>query len=166
MPLPAALRELLTAHGPSGYEAAPAAVWRRQAEAFAEVEGDALGSSTARVAGTGGGPTVAIVGHIDEIGLIVTHVDDKGFLWFKGVGGWDPIVLVGQRLEVLTREGPVAGVVGKRPIHLLDAEEVSVKAGDVEFTAKVRIDTPKEREYYKHGGILQFVLRQLMAPTG
>jgi aconitate hydratase len=47
-----------------------------------------------------------------------------------------------------------------------DAEEVSVKAGDVEFTAKVRIDTPKEREYYKHGGILQFVLRQLMAPTG
>jgi aconitate hydratase len=44
-----------------------------------------------------------------------------------------------------------------------DAEEVSVKAGDVEFTAKVRIDTPKEREYYKHGGILQFVLRQLMA---
>ena len=43
------------------------------------------------------------------------------------------------------------------------AEEVSVKAGDVEFTAKVRIDTPKEREYYKHGGILQFVLRQLMA---
>jgi aconitate hydratase len=44
-----------------------------------------------------------------------------------------------------------------------DASEVSVKAGDVEFTAKVRIDTPKEREYYKHGGILQFVLRQLMA---
>src|SRR6476620_7331708 len=111
MSLPAALRELLTAHGPSGYEAAPAAVWRRQAEAFAGVEG------------TGGGPTVAIVGHIDEIGLIVTHVDDKGFLWFKGVGGWDPIVLVGQRIVVSTRSGPVAGVVGRKPIHLIEADE-------------------------------------------
>ena len=44
-----------------------------------------------------------------------------------------------------------------------DAKEVTVKAGDTEFTARVRIDTPKEREYYKHGGILQFVLRQLVA---
>jgi aconitate hydratase len=44
-----------------------------------------------------------------------------------------------------------------------DASEVSVRAGEVEFTAKVRIDTPKERDYYKHGGILQFVLRQLMS---
>src|ERR687890_813003 len=123
MSLPAPLRELLTAHGPSGYEEAPAAVWRRQAEAFAEVEGDALGSSTARVAGTGGGPTVAIVGHIDEIGLIVTHVDDDGFLWFSGVGGWDPVILVGQRVEIATRDGVVAGVVGKKPIHLLKDEE-------------------------------------------
>src|SRR5919107_2768789 len=123
MSLPAPLRELLTAHGPSGYEEAPAAVWRRQAEAFAEVEGDALGSSTARVAGTGGGPTVAIVGHIDEIGLIVHHIDDDGFLWFSGVGGWDPIILVGQRVEVSTRDGIVHGVVGKKPIHLLKEEE-------------------------------------------
>src|SRR4051795_2502368 len=97
MAVPELLQELITAHGPSGYEGAPAAAWRRAAEAFAEVENDLLGSSTARVGGTGDGLTVAVVGHIDEIGLIVTHVDDKGFLWFAGVGGWDPQILVGQR---------------------------------------------------------------------
>jgi endoglucanase len=119
MAVPGVLHDLLTAHGPSGYEEAPAAVWRRHAESFAEVEGDTLGSSTARVKGTGGGPTVAVVGHVDEIGMIVTHIDDKGFAWFIGVGGWDPQVLIGQRVSIITREGPVMGVVGRKPIHLL-----------------------------------------------
>ncbi|MCW2967276.1 MAG: family metallopeptidase [Solirubrobacteraceae bacterium] len=123
MAVPQALRDLLTVHGPSGYEDAPAAVWRRHAEAFAEVEGDTLGSSTARVPGTAGGPTVAVVGHIDEIGLIVTHIDEKGFAWFIGVGGWDPQVLIGQRVSIATRDGAVPGVVGRKPIHLLREEE-------------------------------------------
>jgi putative aminopeptidase FrvX len=123
MATPEVLKDLLTAHGPSGYEQAPAAVWRKHAEAFAEVETDTLGSSTARVKGTADGPTVAIVGHIDEIGLIVTHVDDKGFLWFIGVGGWDPQVLIGQRVVLATRDGAVDGVIGRKPIHLLRKEE-------------------------------------------
>lgn len=121
--VPDALRELLCAHGPSGYEDAPAAVFRRLAGEFAEVEGDVLGSSTARVTGTDGGGTVAIIGHADEIGLIVTHVDDQGFLWFTGVGGWDAMVLVGQRVVVSTREGPVPGVVARKPIHLLKEDD-------------------------------------------
>jgi endoglucanase len=122
---PQVLLELLTAHGPSGYEEAPAAVWRRHAEAFAEVEGDTLGSSTARVRAhpPGDGLTVAVVGHADEIGLIVTHIDDKGFAWFIGVGGWDPQVLIGQRVVLATRDGAVPGVVGRKPIHLLREEE-------------------------------------------
>ena len=66
---------------------------------------------------------MAIVGHIDEIGLIVHHIDDDGFLWFTGVGGWDPVILVGQRVEIATRDGVVLGVVGKKPIHLLKTEE-------------------------------------------
>ena len=66
---------------------------------------DTVGSTVARVPGTGGGRSVAVVGHIDEIGLIVHHIDDDGFLWFTGVGGWDPIVLVGQRVEIATRGG-------------------------------------------------------------
>jgi putative aminopeptidase FrvX len=123
MPLPDVLRRLLAAPGPSGYEQPAAAVFREAAAAFAEVTHDTVGSTVARVAGTAGGPSLAIVGHIDEIGLIVHHVDDDGFLWFTGVGGWDPMILVGQRVQIATRAGAIGGVVGKRPIHLLRDED-------------------------------------------
>jgi len=114
MPLPDLLRRLLTAPGPSGYETAASAVWREAASSFAGVSGDALGSSVARVDGTEGGPTLAVLGHIDEIGLMVTHVDESGFLSFLTVGGWRAEVLLGQRAELLTRDGPVQGVVGRK----------------------------------------------------
>ena len=123
MPLPDTLRRLLTAPGPSGYEQPAAAVFREAAGAFAEITYDTVGSTVARVKGTGDGPFVAVVGHIDEIGLIVHHVDDDGFLWFTGVGGWDATILVGQRVCVATRDGSVVGVVGKKPIHLIKDEE-------------------------------------------
>jgi endoglucanase len=123
MPLPETLRRLLTAPGPSGYEQPAAAVFRDAAGAFAEITYDSVGSTVARVKGTGEGLFTAVVGHIDEIGLIVHHIDDDGFLWFTGVGGWDPVILVGQRVEVLTRDGHIPGVVGKKPIHLLKEEE-------------------------------------------
>jgi endoglucanase len=123
MPVPEVLRKLLTAPGPSGYEQAAAAVFRDAASGFAEVSHDTVGSTVARVKGTADGPLLAVIGHIDEIGLIVHHIDDDGFLWFSGVGGWDPIILVGQRVEIATRDGVVHGVVGKKPIHLLKEEE-------------------------------------------
>jgi endoglucanase len=103
------------------------------------------------VKGTGDGPLLTVVGHIDEIGLIVTNVDDKGFLHFTGIGGWDTQILVGQRVEVVTKDGTVPGVVGKKPIHLLRDEErkkvaelkdlhidIGAKDGD-EARGKVRI---------------------------
>ena len=124
VPIPDVLRQLITAPGPSGYEQAPAAVFREACAAFgAEVTTDTVGSTVARVGGTAGGKLTAIVGHVDEIGLLVHHIDDEGFLWFTGVGGWDPVILVGQRVEIATREGTVLGVVGKKPIHLLKDEE-------------------------------------------
>src|SRR3954447_16995518 len=123
MPLPDTLHQLVTAAGPSGYEQAPAAVFREAAAKFAEVSYDSVGSTVARVAGTGAGKSVAVIGHIDEIGLIVHHIDDDGFLWFTGVGGWDPIILVGQRVEISTRDGRVPGVVGKKPIHLMKEDD-------------------------------------------
>ena len=75
------------------------------------------------VAGTGEGPSLAIVGHVDEIGLIVTHIEDSGFLRFIGVGGWDPQILIGQRVLLATKDGPIPGVVGKKPIHLLKPDD-------------------------------------------
>jgi putative aminopeptidase FrvX len=114
MPVPELLRKLLTAPGPSGYETPAAAVWREAASKFAEVTSDALGSSVARVPGTGGGPLLALLGHIDEIGLLVTHVDEHGFISFLTIGGTRADVLLGQRVELLTRGGSVPGVIGRK----------------------------------------------------
>jgi endoglucanase len=98
-------------------------VFRDVASSFAEVDVDVMGTSTARVAGTASGLSLAVVGHVDEIGLIVSHIDDDGFLHFMGVGGWDPTILIGQRVELTTRDGLIPGVIGKKPIHLLKDED-------------------------------------------
>ncbi len=126
MPVPDVLRSLLTAPGPSGYEKEAARVFADAASSYASsVVTDTMGSTVARVDGTAseGGLLTAVVGHIDEIGLLVSHIDDKGFLWFIAVGGWDPVILVGQRLELLTAGGRIPGVVGKKPIHLLEPDD-------------------------------------------
>jgi putative aminopeptidase FrvX len=117
---PELLARLLSTAGPSGYEAPAAEVWR-EAASFGTLETDRLGSSIVRVGDAR--PLVAVVGHIDEIGLAITHVDEKGFAYFTPIGGWDAQILVGQRLEVRTKDGPVTGVVGRKPIHLLKDEQ-------------------------------------------
>jgi putative aminopeptidase FrvX len=118
--IPELLEKLLRPGAPSGHEGPAAEVWR-EAASFASLSADGLGSSIARVGE--GAPLLAVVGHIDEIGLVVTHVDEKGFLWFSPIGGWDPQVLVGQRVEVRGRGGLVPGVVGRKPIHLLEPDQ-------------------------------------------
>jgi putative aminopeptidase FrvX len=112
--IPQALERLLTAPGPSGQEEPASAVWRQEASAFGQVSSDVLGSSWVRVPGTGKGPLLALVGHIDEIALVVTHAGDDGLMAVRQLGGFDPHVLLGQRLDVLTRGGPVPAVVGAR----------------------------------------------------
>lgn len=117
---PRLLDDLLRAGAPSGYEGPAAAVWR-EAASFAELSVDGIGSSIARIGQ--GAPLLAVVGHIDEIGLVVTHLDEKGFVWFAPVGGWDPQILVGQRVQIQGRGGLVPGVVGRKPIHLLEPDQ-------------------------------------------
>ena len=116
------LKRLLSTPGPSGNEGAAAKVWREEAGGFAEVRGDRMGNSFATI-GAGGSPKVMLSGHIDEIGVMITHIDDQGLLRFTGVGGWDPQVLVGQRVRIQTSDGEVPGVIGKKAIHLMEAEE-------------------------------------------
>ena len=169
MSLPPVLRALLTAPGPSGYEAAPSVVWRDAASAFADVSSDTLGSSLARVEGRegGGGPLLAVVGHIDEIGIIVTHVGDDGLIYFRPIGGWNADVLLAQRVELQTKDGPLLGVVarprrkqkrGEEParteldelhvdIGAADADEARslVRPGDVGVVAGEPLELPNRR---------------------
>ncbi len=117
------LKRLLNTPGPSGFEANAARTWRDEAASFADrVDTDVSGNSWALL-GEGGSPRVMLAGHIDEIGGRVTHIDDEGYLYFEGIGGWDPQVLVGQRVRLLARAGDVLGVIGKKPIHLIKPDE-------------------------------------------
>lgn len=119
------LIQLLDAPGPSGHEGAAVAVWRAAAEEFAHrTWSDVNGNGFAEI-NPDGAPTVMLAGHADEIGLMVHHIDDEGFLWVVGVGGWDPQVLVGQRVDILTGQGVVAGVVGRRAVHLIRGDDES-----------------------------------------
>ncbi len=117
------LERLLDAAGPSGFEVRAARVWREEAAKFAaDVHVDVNGNSFASV-NPKGSPRVMLAGHIDEIGLQITHIDPEGFVYVAEIGGWDPQVLVGQRVRILTSNGTVSGVIGKKAIHLIEPEE-------------------------------------------
>jgi putative aminopeptidase FrvX len=117
------LRRLLETPSPSGYEQRIQQVVREYVEPFADsVETDVHGNLI--VGRNPQGPLrVMLAGHCDQIGFVVQYFDDQGFLYVQPIGGWDPIVLIGQRLTVWTASGPVAGVIARKPIHLLSDEE-------------------------------------------
>jgi len=117
------LKTLLATPSPSGYEAPKQAIVRQYLSQFAtDVETDVHGNVHGVV--NPGSPTrVMFAGHCDQIGLVVHYIDDDGFLYVQAIGGWDPMQLVGQRLNVWTKSGAVPGVIARKPIHLLSDEE-------------------------------------------
>lgn len=116
-------QQVLEAPSPSGYEEPVQRLVREYAAPFADdVRTDTHGNVV--VAVNPGAPLrVMFAGHADQIGLIVTYIDDSGFIYSKPIGGWDPQQLVGQRMTVHTASGPVPAVISRKPIHLLDEEE-------------------------------------------
>jgi endoglucanase len=142
-------------------------VWRAACSEFAEVGSDLVGSSFARVAGIGDGPRLVIVGHIDEIGLHVSHIDDDGYLRFGEVGGWDPAVLVGQRVRVMTRGGAISGVVGRKPIHLLkdDDRKKVPELKDLHIDVGAR-DGEQARELVRIGDVAVIDAEPIELPGG
>jgi endoglucanase len=165
---PELLQNLLTAAGPSGREIDPARVWREWCAKFAdEVGADNVGSSFARVKGTAGGPTLAVIGHIDEIGIHVSHIDDEGYLRFGEVGGWDPIVLIGQRVKIATRGGAVTGVIGRKPIHLIKGSErekaPAIKDLHIDIGVK---DADEARELVRIGDAAVIDVQPIELPNG
>ncbi len=112
------LRQLLTTPSPSGYESAGQRIWCDYAREFAdEVRTDAYGNAVA-VLNPRGDPKVMLDGHVDEIGLMVKHIDEKGYVYFQRIGGVDPALVRGKRVNVHTAKGVVRGVIGAPAIHL------------------------------------------------
>jgi len=116
-------KTVLQTPSPSGYESPLQAVVREYAGRFAdEVSTDVHGNVIA-VKNPGAPVRLMLAGHCDQIGLIVQHVDENGFVYLQPIGGWDPVVLVGQRMTVWATDGPVFGVIARKPIHLITEEE-------------------------------------------
>jgi endoglucanase len=123
------LRGLCAAPAPAGFEAPVLARVRDRLSALSAPEGDPLGNVWGTVKGEGA-PHVVVTAHADQIGLIVTYVDEKGFVSFDKIGGVDPQLLPGRNLIVQSSKGPVDGVVGRKPSHKMSKDE-RAKAPDL-----------------------------------
>lgn len=120
---PEFLTALLEARSPTGYEQEAQAVIDRFVKPEADdYQRDALGNRMATL-NPEGDPVLMLAGHMDELGLQVKYVDDKGFVYFDTLGGHDPVMVSGRRVVILSEKGEVRGVTGKRAIHLMDAED-------------------------------------------
>jgi endoglucanase len=113
---------LVETTGPSGYEESTQQVWRERVGQAAETQTDLLGNTIA-VINPNGSPRVVLEAHIDEIGVQVRYIDENGFLYFNTLGGFDPATLPGTRVRLMGRDGPVDGVIGRKPMHVLTEDE-------------------------------------------
>ena len=141
------LADLINSISPSGYEGPVAKIWKAEAEKFADkVWTDTHGNSHA-VLNPGGSPRVMFAGHYDEIGFQISYIDEKGFLWIQPLGGWDPQIAQGQRVQIMTKDGIVRGVIGKMAIHMQTPEQrkqvTEVKDIWVDIGAKDQKDAEK-----------------------
>lgn len=123
------LKRLLETASPSGYEKHAASLWKEEARGFVDsVYGDIHGNSIAKRSGRKYGllTKIMLAGHIDEIGFIISAIDENGFIYFKPIGGFDPQIFPGQRVKIYSKSfSPnfIKGCIGRTPIHLLSDEE-------------------------------------------
>ncbi len=117
------LKDLTDANGIPGNEREVREVFEKYITPYAdEVTTDNLGSSIAKKVGDENGPKIMVAGHLDEIGFMVTRIDDKGFVYFQTVGGWWNQVMLAQRVTIMGSKGNVTGVIGSKPPHVLSPE--------------------------------------------
>jgi tetrahedral aminopeptidase len=116
-------KTLLETPSPSGYESNLQQLVRDYVADFADDVQTDLHGNVIVVKNPKSQQRVMLAGHCDQIGLIVQHIDDEGFIYVQPIGGWDPQVLIGQRMAVWTENGPIHGIIGRKPIHLLTEEE-------------------------------------------
>ncbi|PLT32326.1 M42 family metallopeptidase [Bacillus sp. V5-8f] len=117
------LKDLTDAKGIPGNEGEVRKVMKEYITPYAdEITTDGLGSLIARKTGQENGPKILLTGHLDEVGFMVTQIDEKGFLRFQPVGGWWSQVMLAQRVTVVTKKGDVTGVIGSKPPHILSPE--------------------------------------------
>jgi endoglucanase len=117
------LKQLLQTPSPSGYEQKIQEVVRTWARPLADELRTDLHGNVIAVLNPAGAPRIMLAGHCDQLALMVEHIDENGYLFVQPMGGWDMQVLLGQRLCVWTKNGPIPAVVSRKAPHILTAEE-------------------------------------------
>ncbi len=118
------LQELSNAFGPSGNEAEVAEILRKELGVFAdEMRIDKLGNILFYHHGKEGCPKIMLAAHMDEVGFIITFIEESGFLRFDTIGGITNIVMPGQRILLQGEKGILKGIIGTKPPHLMTPEE-------------------------------------------
>lgn len=117
------LKDLTDAKGIPGHEKEARDVMKKYIKPHAdEVFTDNLGSLIGKKIGDANGPKIMVAGHLDEVGFMITRIDDNGFLYFQTVGGWWNQVMLAQRVTIMTKKGDITGVIGSKPPHILSPE--------------------------------------------
>lgn len=151
------LKRLLETPSVTGSEVAVATLVReRLADVADEVSTDVMGSVHATLKGTGAAPSVMLAAHMDEIGLMVTYVSDDGFLSVSAVGGVDAAILPGMRVDVHTANGPLRGVVGRKPIHLIEADERTKVTPLSDLVIDLGLPAKKVKKRVRIGDVITF----------
>lgn len=146
------LRSMIASPSPSGFEQRVQQVIREEVQNYTdELRTDVHGNVIATL-NPGGSPRVMLTAHCDELGFLVRYIDDKGFIYFAPIGGFDPSTLPGERVHIHTANGPIVGVIGRKPAHLLSGEE--------------RGKAPKLSELWIDIGVTSKEEAQELAPVG
>jgi len=126
-------QEILETPSPSGYEQPVQEIVRKYVSQFADEVSTDLHGNVIACCNPGAPLRVMFAGHADQIGLLITHINDQGFIYSNTIGGWDPQQLIGQRMTIHSADGPLPAVIARKPIHLLDQDERKqvVKAKDL-----------------------------------
>ena len=141
------LKALTEAPSPSGYEQPVQNIFRDRIRNFVdEVQTDVLGNSYGLIKGKGK-PIVMLAGHCDEIGFMVKYIDEQGYIYFASIGGVDEQLLPGKRVWVHGQKRSILGVVGRKPIHLLDPKDrekaPQIHTQFIDIGAKIRKEAEK-----------------------
>jgi putative aminopeptidase FrvX len=116
-------KKLIETISPSGSEQEAVYLWEKEAKKFAQkVDIDINGNGIA-VLNEGKNPKIMLASHIDEVGFMLKYIDNEGYIYFSSIGGLDAHIIPGQRIKIKTKKGEILGVIGKKPVHLLEEEE-------------------------------------------
>jgi len=140
------LRKLVESPSPSGFEQSAQRIIKKEMEKFADEVKSDLHGNVIGIKNPRGRPRLMLAGHCDEIGFMVKYIDEHGFIFFSTIGGIDSHIVPGQRVQIHSKKGSILGVVGKKPIHVMEEEEKKRVAKISEQWIDIGVDSKKEAE--------------------